>query len=79
MNFINWIREGVRQAVVYGVSDAVGQIGEAPHGENMSGRLLELLQTAPQETARLTADVSPGPKRKRLGRSLTDLQTSLEK
>ena len=24
MNFFNWIREGVRQAVLYGVHDAVG-------------------------------------------------------
>ena len=27
MNFFNWIREGVRQAVLYGVHDAVGELG----------------------------------------------------
>ena len=30
MNFFNWIREGVRQAVLYGVHDAVGELGPAP-------------------------------------------------
>jgi hypothetical protein len=77
MNFFNWIREGVRQAVVYGVSDAVGQIGEAPHGENMGGQLLELLRSAPEETAR-GITVAPGLKRKRLGRSLGDIQAATE-
>ena len=83
MNFFNWIREGVRQAVLYGVSDAVGEIGEPPHGESMHKRLLEVLKTAPEQTTpRLTSASSTGTiptKRKRLGRSLSDIQTpSLE-
>ena len=80
MNFFNWIREGVRQAVLYGVSDAVGEMGESPHGENMHQRLLEVLKTTPEPAApRLTAASSSGTipsRRKRLGRSLSDVQTS---
>ncbi len=35
MNFFAWIREGVRQAVLLGVSDAVEHIGTPPEGEDI--------------------------------------------
>jgi hypothetical protein len=79
MNFFTWIREGVRQAVLYGVSDAVGDIGTPPNGEDVSQRLLEVIRTSPeQETPRLTG--APGlQKRKRLGRTLGEIQATMEK
>lgn len=77
MNFFTWIREGVRQAVLYGVSDAVGDIGTPPNGEDVSKRLLEVLHTSPEQTApRINAGQ---PKRKRLGRSLSEIQATMEK
>ncbi len=100
MNFFNWIREGVRQAVLFGVSDAVGELGNAPSGEDMNHRILHLLRTAPQqETAQLGSPVMAGagsvsgggmsessgstlsapPRRKRLGRTLGEIQASIEK
>ena len=51
MNFFNWIREGVRQAVLYGVHDAVGELGPAPGGPDMNERILHLLRTAPEAEA----------------------------
>ena len=78
MNFFTWIREGVRQAVLYGVSDAVGDIGTPPNGEDVSQRLLDLVRTAPAETApQLTAAATM--KRRKLGRSLSDIQVAAEK
>ena len=79
MNFFNWIREGVRQAVLYGVHDAVGELG-APHsGQDMNERVLHLLRTAPEgETPRLDAPSSGGGKRKRLGRTLGEIQATME-
>lgn len=82
MNFFNWIRDGVRQAVLYGVSDAVGEIGEPADGESMNKRLLEVLRNAPEpgSAPRLTssgstATATASPKRRRLGRSLSDIQS----
>ena len=70
MNFFNWIREGVRQAVLCGVSDAVGDIGVPPDGEDPRQRLLEVIRTtADQPPAQLAVPL----KRKRLGRSLAEI------
>jgi hypothetical protein len=80
MNFFNWIREGVRQAVLYGVHDAVGELG-TPHGaQDMNERILHLLRTAPDaDSTRLEApSAATTVKRKRLGRTLGDIQATLE-
>ncbi len=45
MNFFSWVRDGVRQAVLMGVSDAVGDIGTPPEGDDISQRLLEALRS----------------------------------
>lgn len=76
MNFFTWIREGVRQAVLYGVSDAVGDIGTPPNGEDVSQKLLEVIRTSPNTSAS-TAQLTP-PRRKKLGRSLNDIQMGVE-
>jgi hypothetical protein len=80
MNFFNWIREGVRQAVLFGVHDAVGELGTPHSGQDMNDRILHLLRTAPDaETPRLEATSAPAAaKRKRLGRTLGDIQATLE-
>ena len=80
MNFFNWIREGVRQAVLYGVHDAVGELGTPHSGENMNERILHLLRTAPDaDPPRLeAATTATAVKRKRLGRTLGDIQATLE-
>lgn len=80
MNFFNWIRDGVRQAVLYGVHDAVGELGTPPSGQDMNQRILHLLRTAPDtEAPRLEAASAPAaPKRKRLGRTLGEIQATLE-
>ena len=80
MNFFNWIREGVRQAVLYGVHDAVGEMGAPPSGPDMNERILHLLRTSSDvETPRLDApSAAAGAKRKRLGRTLGDIQATME-
>ena len=48
MNFFTWIRDGVRQAVLLGVTDAVADIGTPREDDDISHRLLERLRrTAP--------------------------------
>jgi hypothetical protein len=80
VNFFNWIREGVRQAVLYGVHDAVGELGTPHSGQDMNDRILHLLRTAPDASSpRLEAPTATTTvKRKRLGRTLGDIQSTLE-
>lgn len=72
LNLFTWIREGVRQSVLLGVSDAVEALG-APAGEDhFRQNLSRLIDQAPAEA---TAAISDG-KRKRLGRSLKDFDSA---
>jgi hypothetical protein len=74
MNFFSWVRDGVRQAVLLGVSDAVGDIGTPPEGDDISQRLLQSLRngqpTIPE--ARSSDRIT----RKKLGRSLEQIQAT---
>jgi hypothetical protein len=77
MNFFSWIREGVRQAVLLGVTDAVDHIGTPPDGNDMGQRLLDVVRsTSPVPCPALTADP---PKRKKLGRTLEEIHASTDK
>ena len=72
-NLFDWIREGVKRSVIQGVSDAMDAIGN-PAGDDGAARLAPLLATG--ETA--PAALAGGAKRKRLGRSLRDVDNVLE-
>jgi hypothetical protein len=72
MNFFSWIRDGVRQAVLLGVSDAVGDIGTPTEGDDISQRLLETLRTG--QPALVEATSHERGSRKKLGRSLEQIQ-----
>ncbi len=74
MNFFSWVRDGVRQAVLMGVSDAVGDIGTPPDGDDISHRLLEALRSG--QPAIADARSSERVARKKLGRSLEQIQTT---
>lgn len=78
MNLFNWIREGVRQAVLLGVSEAVETIGASPNGDDMSHRLLEVIRNGGPQVDGGTPGAPPAlaaqARRKKLGRSLSDIQ-----
>lgn len=72
MNFFNWVRDGVRQAVLHGVCDAVSDIGTPPEGDDIGPRLLQAIRNGQP----LLTEAQPperGP-RKKLGRSLEQIQ-----
>ena len=72
-NFFQWIREGVKQSVLLGVSDAVDQLGTIPHSEKMNDQLRAALNF--DDSTRATGGrvgQGAGGGRKRLGRSLKD-------
>jgi hypothetical protein len=74
MNFFSWVRDGVRQAVLHGVSDAVADIGVPPEGDDISQRLLQSLRSNPPMIAE--ARSSEHAPRKKLGRSLEQIQAT---
>ncbi len=74
-NLFMWIRECVRQSVILGVSDAIETIGAPPGSEDITPHLKSMLE--PRDHAALPGTAvnaaSSGGSRKRLGRSLKDL------
>jgi hypothetical protein len=78
VNFFTWIREAVKQAVLLGVSDAVQEIGTPENDEDMSRRLLEVIKND-GKISQATVNRTASGGRKRLGRSLKDIEESIEK
>ena len=74
MNFFTWIRDGVRQAVLPGVSDAVGDIGQPPESDDVRQYLLEAMRSGGPDKSAGTATLPIQARRKKLGRSLNDIQ-----
>ena len=84
LGLFNWIRDGVKQSVLLGVSDAIDTIGSPDENRALNPALLSfakqplaLQPLALQANARMD---EPGPRklpgssgRKRLGRSLRDI------
>lgn len=76
MGLFEWIREGVRQAVVLGFADAVEEVGGRTRDEDFGVALSQSLRqrlAAPHGPAVVEA-ASPAPGRRRLGRSLDALR-----
>jgi hypothetical protein len=83
-NFFAWLREGVRQAVLLGVTDAVENLGTPSEDDQVSHRLLEMLQqggpsNAPRQLTNNANSGNNGSKRKKLGRTLEEIQASTSK
>ncbi|PQO40114.1 hypothetical protein [Blastopirellula marina] len=80
-NFFQWMRDGVKQAVLLGVNDAVEQIGMPVEQEKGKNDFLGLMgdvgeTAASRKTLGNTSAASTGGARtKRLGRSLKDINT----
>ncbi len=77
VNFFSWMREGVKQSVLLGVSDAVEQIGVPAEEGDGNQRLLEVLRTG--NTDAPAKKITGTTKRKKLGRSLKQIQGGLPK
>ncbi len=74
VNLFLWIREGVKQSVLLGVSDAIEAIGTPENSEDISPRLLEFMKQGSSDAAAKSGGTAS--QRKRLGRSLKDLESS---
>lgn len=72
INLFTWIREGVKQAVLHGVNDAVSHIGAASEQDDMPQRILEALRKSEAPTVAAARVEGPSKPRK-LGRSLDQI------
>lgn len=80
LGLFNWIREGVRQSVLLGVSDALESIGSPDSSDKLHPALLAIdsnrssavLESSDPALAKRTGGTSSS--RKRLGRSLKDIE-----
>ena len=66
-NVFDWIRSGVKQSVLLGFSDALEEVGTPPDGEDVGPAMSGVLEQAAR------GKKSGTTRRKRLGRSLKDL------
>ena len=79
INFFSWIRDGVRQSVLLGVSDAIDQLGTPASSEDLHPDVAAFLQgDSGTATATVAPKLASGPRgshnaRKRLGRSLKEI------
>lgn len=80
MSFFDWLREGVRQAVVLGLADAVEDVGTRTRGEDLGPALAQSLRerlavqhdSKTPDVLETTGTATTG--RRRLGRSLDGLR-----
>ncbi|MBL9122400.1 MAG: hypothetical protein JNG90_02125, partial [Planctomycetaceae bacterium] len=63
MSFYSWIRDGVKRAVLLGVSDAIEQMGAPHEGEEINPRLAALLQPARAQSIPAPAERPATPSR----------------
>jgi len=77
MSFFNWVREGVRQAVVLGLADAIDDVGTRTRDEDLGAALAQTLRDRLAVTTSPTVLESPAAAaagRRRLGRSIEGLR-----
>ena len=79
LGLFNWIRDGVKQSVLLGVSDAIDTIGSPDENRELNPALLSFAKQpfSLQSNARIveppSRKLSGANGRKRLGRSLRDI------
>lgn len=76
VNFFEWLRDGVRQSVLLGVSDAIEQIGTPADTDELHPNVAALLQGEPPKAKR---NAKGGGGRKRLGKSLKEMDAAAPK
>lgn len=85
LNFFGWIREGVKQSVLLGVSDAIETIGTPEDNKALHPNVAALLTSgaadvatsSPRVTNRLPGQANNTATKKRLGRSLRDIEPNV--
>jgi hypothetical protein len=74
MSFFQWLREGVRQAVVLGVADAVDDVGGRVRDEDLGPALAQSLRDRLAVQSEPTVIQNRASGKRRVGRSLDSLR-----
>ena len=80
MSFYEWIRDGVRHAVMMGFSDAVEQLGVPAQNQELNQHLAAVVRDRPLAAATIAVEerkpigLAPSAGRKRLGKSIDQVQ-----
>ena len=80
MSFFQWVREGVRQAVVLGLADAIDDVGTRTRDEDLGATLAQTLRDrltvtkSPTVLESTAAPTTASNGRRRLGRSIEGLR-----
>lgn len=80
VNFFSWIRDGVRQSVLLGVSDAIEHLGTPAAESDLHPSVVAFMKgsSSSGEVSRLPSNPTHknAGQRKRLGRSLKELDNN---
>lgn len=74
VNFFEWLRDGVRQSVLLGVSDAIEQIGTPTDTDQLHPNVAAML--AGEGSTKGKTRGGSGGGRKRLGKSLKEMDAA---
>lgn len=77
VNFFAWLRNGVKQSVLLGVSDAIEDLGVPADSEELHPGVAALLR-GDEGTKRVGASANKGAGRKRLGKSLKEIEATTQ-
>ncbi len=72
VNFFEWLRNGVRQSVLLGVSDAIEQIGTPEDEDELHPNVAAMLGAS--DPAKKKRPGRSNTQRKRLGKSLKEIE-----
>lgn len=79
VNFFTWLRDGVRQSVLLGVSDAIETLGTPADDDQLHPGVAALLRDEGSDAKGTKRSSSSTRGRKRLGKSLKELDTAEKK
>ncbi|MDR1289761.1 MAG: hypothetical protein LBK06_01020 [Planctomycetaceae bacterium] len=81
-NFFEWMREGVKRAVLMGVTDAVATMGAPADDKTAKDKIMGFLQNDSAEEniakRRIASNITPtaATSSRKLGRSITELSSA---
>ena len=75
VNFFDWMRQGVKQSVLLGVSDAIETMGTPAETDDMHPGVLAFLQKDEGSAKKIGKTGGNRGGRKRLGKSLNDIES----
>ena len=78
VNFFSWLRNGVKQSVLLGVSDAIEDLGVPENSDDLHPGVAALLRGESGGTTKRVGAANKSAGRKRLGRSLKEIETAVE-